>query len=208
MAEEDIEGDYLDESFVISSFGTSRLTCGGRYFLGFKVGQFVYGTTAEQEAAFNAKIVEIIHANGWAALSGYDQVKAVYDWVCANVAYDHEHFDACDSFSHLDELTVPLQESYLPHTAYNGLFAGKCVCSGYTQLLYAFYSKLGVDCRIISGSAAFKGASLTYIFIPATAVTIAEDAFEGCTGMAIVGVSGSYAQEYAQAHGFAFIAQE
>lgn len=147
------EGDYLDESFVISSFGTSRVTCGGRYFLGFKVGQIVYGTTAEQEAAFNAKIVEIINANGWAALSGYDQVKAVYDWVCANVAYDHEHFDACDSFSHLDDLTVPLQESYLPHTAYNGLFAGKCVCSGYTQLLYAFYSKLGVDCRIISGSA-------------------------------------------------------
>ena len=135
-------------------------------------------------------------------------MKAVYDWVCANVAYDHEHFDACDSFSHLDDLTVPLQESYLPHTAYNGLFAGKCVCSGYTQLLYAFYSKLGVDCRIISGSAAFKGSSLAYIFIPATAVSIAEDAFEGCEGLVIVGMAGSYAQEYAQAHGFTFIAQE
>ena len=58
------------------------------------------------------------------------------------------------------------------------------------------------------GGSAFKGSSLAYICIPATVVSIAEDAFEGCEGLVIVGMAGSYVQEYAQTHRFAFIAQE
>lgn len=154
---EPFEGDYLDTSFVFYAWNSSHQEHGGRYFLGYKLGQMVYGSTAEQETAVNTKIAEIINANGWAALSGYDQIKAVYDWVCTNVAYDYDHLEVCDSFYHTADMSVPLQESYLPHMAYNGLFEGKCVCSGYTQLLYAFYNKLGVDCRIISGSAGAEG---------------------------------------------------
>ena len=52
------------------------------------------------------------------------------------------------------------------------------------------------------GSRAFAHSALFRITIPESVTGIAEDAFEGCVGLTIVAPAGSYAAEYAEAHGF------
>ncbi len=147
------EGDYLAYSFIMNGYGPDHIRYGDRYYIGQYMHQFPCATTGEQEAALYAKIGEIIEENGWEELKGYDRIKAVYDWVCENVSYDHEHFAVCDGFYHLQDLATPIQTDFLPHSAYNAIFEGKSVCQGYAQLMYLFYNKLGVDCRYVSGSA-------------------------------------------------------
>ncbi len=52
------------------------------------------------------------------------------------------------------------------------------------------------------GSGAFKGCGNLYeITIPGSVTWIAPDAFEGCTYLTILSEAGSYAQQYAEAHG-------
>ena len=59
------------------------------------------------------------------------------------------------------------------------------------------------------GSRAFADCpNLAYIYIPEETDTIARDAFEGVSGLTILGHSGSYAEVYAQRNGIAFIAVE
>lgn len=148
------EGDYLSASFVTIGYSSEHVQYGDEYYLGYTPHQLVSATTAEQELELYRKVDDVIEENGWLDLSGVDQIKAVYDWVCENVAYDHEHYEACsaDPFCHYQDLAIPIQPSYMPHCAYGAIFDGKSVCSGYSQLLYAFYNKLGVDCRMVSGT--------------------------------------------------------
>jgi len=58
-------------------------------------------------------------------------------------------------------------------------------------------------------SGAFAGnAKLEIIKLPATVTDIADDAFEGCTSLAIHGYTNSEAQNYAQAHDIPFVAMD
>ena len=60
-------------------------------------------------------------------------------------------------------------------------------------------------CKSI-GSLSFANCSqLEYIQIPASVTQIAADAFKGCSGLTICSPAGSYAQTYAQEHGFAWM---
>ena len=57
------------------------------------------------------------------------------------------------------------------------------------------------------GDSAFADCTnLWYIYIPATAVEIADNAFAGVNGLTILGAAGSTAESYAAAHGISFIA--
>lgn len=57
----------------------------------------------------------------------------------------------------------------------------------------------------VIGSKAFSGCSeLSAIYIPEATTNIAEDAFKGCPDFTIWGKDGSFAQQYAISHGYAF----
>ena len=58
----------------------------------------------------------------------------------------------------------------------------------------------------ISGRAFVDCPNLKYIYIPAATTAIAADAFAGVDGLTILGAHGSYAETYADAHGYTFIA--
>ena len=56
------------------------------------------------------------------------------------------------------------------------------------------------------GARAFAGCpALNYVYIPGSVTAIADDAFDTASGLTIFGKSGSAAETYAKAHGFAFI---
>ena len=55
------------------------------------------------------------------------------------------------------------------------------------------------------GSEAFAGGSFACVSIPAGVTSIAPDAFGNRTGLTIIGVPGSAAEDFARAHGFDFV---
>ena len=55
------------------------------------------------------------------------------------------------------------------------------------------------------GSEAFAGGSFACVSIPESVTSIAPDAFGNRTGLTIIGVPGSAAEDYARAHGFDFV---
>ena len=70
------------------------------------------------------------------------------------------------------------------------------------------YVQLPEGVSVIRSRAFADCPNLTYIYIPEATGTIARDAFEGVTGLTILGRSGSYAEFYAQRNGIAFVAVE
>ena len=70
------------------------------------------------------------------------------------------------------------------------------------------YVQLSEGTASISSRAFADCPNLRYIYIPEATGTIAKDAFEGVTGLTILGRSGSYAEFYAQRNGIAFVAVE
>ena len=61
------------------------------------------------------------------------------------------------------------------------------------------------DTLVEIGAGAFRNCrSLRNIYIPAATQTIADDAFDGCTNLIIWGVTGSYAETYAEEKGIGF----
>ena len=92
-------------------------------------------TTADQEAAVDEAVEDLLSQLNLSKRSDYDKVKAVYDYICANIAYDEDESD-----------------DTLKHSTYAALIKKTAVCQGYASLLYRLLLELDVDCRFIGGS--------------------------------------------------------
>lgn len=67
--------------------------------------------------------------------------------------------------------------------------------------------QLGENVEAIRNRAFADCSELRYIIIPEGTTYIAADAFEGTTQLTIIGTSGSYAEFYAQKHGYGFMVE-
>lgn len=92
----------------------------------------VYYTTAEQEAALDETVVNIMESLDLPRASDYETVKAVHDYLCNTVTYG-------------------TTEDYTSWSAYGALVQKVCVCQGYALAVYRLLLACGIDCRIISG---------------------------------------------------------
>ncbi|MGE9975804.1 transglutaminase domain-containing protein [Coprococcus catus] len=97
-----------------------------------------YFTNAEQEAAFDKRLEEVLEELDAADQNDYQKIKAIYNYICTHVEYDTENQDD--------------DEYLLKHTAYAALLDGKAVCQGYALLFYRMALELGVDNRLIPGT--------------------------------------------------------
>ena len=96
-----------------------------------------YYTTADQEKEMTTAVNNLINSLGIKYKSDYEKVCAVYDWICANVTYDHANLE---------------DSSYtLKFSAYAALVNKTAVCQGYALLFYRLMLELGVDTRFIGG---------------------------------------------------------
>lgn len=76
--------------------------------------------------------------------SRYAKIKAVHNWLIANVEYDYDGYLA----------------GYVPavsHTAYGALIKGVAVCDGYSYAFGKFMEKLNIPCRIVVGRSGSVG---------------------------------------------------
>ena len=133
---EPTEGDYLAYQYGGYRVGADITLEDGKYRYALTY-TMTYYTTVAQEDAVDQKVAETLQGLGLTGKSGYQKIKAIYDFVCQNVSYD---------YSHLNDPSYKLQ-----FTAYAALMNGTAVCQGYANLLYRLLLESGVDARILSG---------------------------------------------------------
>ena len=133
------EGDYLFYQSLVSKpvpqIGEVISLGGGK--LGMKVTfTLAYRTTAEQEAQVDAAVAQLIDSLELDGKTDYEKVRAIYDWMSANIEYD---FDGLARY-----LT-----KHIASTAYAALFDHTAVCQGYSVLFYRLCLEEGIDARVI-----------------------------------------------------------
>ena len=132
-----VEGDYI--TFQYASYkGMGRTGFyGGTPVVEIKY-ELSYYDDAVMEAETDKKVSEILESLQLEGKSKYDQIKAIYDYLCENIEYEPAAAD-----------------NDIRRTAYGALVEGKAVCQGYSVSLYRLLLASGIDNRIIFG----KGVS-------------------------------------------------
>lgn len=136
------EGDYLLRHYGGCGIGMGGRYSGNDYYLVFTYNIVRYYTDLQQEAEVDAAVETLLDQLDVWNKSDYEKVKAVYDYICSHVTYDHDG---------LAEYTAGGEDHTL-FSAWKALTQGTSVCQGYANLFYRLMLELGVDNRIISGT--------------------------------------------------------
>ena len=146
------EGDYLAWNYYTYTygFGTDAVITYSDYSQDLYMDltfQPVFRTTAAEEAEFEAAaetLLDTLFGEERSTIHPYRTIRTIYDWVCANVTYDHKHLE--------EEQLYGDSYTYRYHyTAYAALINGTAVCQGYALLMYTLLLRMGIDCRFIAG---------------------------------------------------------
>jgi len=137
------EGDYLMWHYAGwgAEISSEVVAKGYNYTIAFSMS---YYTTAAQEKELDTAVSNLLKNLNVSKKSDYQKVKAVYDYICANITYDYENLED--------------PEYMLKHTAYAALVDKTAVCQGYASLMYRLLLELDVDTRVIAGEAIEGGA--------------------------------------------------
>lgn len=93
---------------------------------------FAYWETADQVAAVDAKVTDVLSTLGVSNMNDYEKEKAIHDWIISHVSYD---------------------KSLTQHSAYSAITDPyKTVCQGYALLAYKMFTKAGLPARIETGT--------------------------------------------------------
>ena len=134
------EGDYLKwqyagygASALSWSYGGSNPQC---LMITYSITGYYTDTT--QEYAVDTFVTEFKNSTAiQSATDDYEKIKAIYDWLCTNVVYDHTNLNS--------------PEYMLKHTAYAAAINHTAVCQGYAVLFYRLALECGIDARVIAG---------------------------------------------------------
>ena len=112
---------------------------------------FQYYSTAEEEAAVDARVAELTAA--WKAMNmtEYQTIRTIYEYITTHVTYDNAGLDAYRNAAASDTLTMNHCKIF---TAYKALLEGKAVCQGFANLFYRLALEMGIDARNIASVAA------------------------------------------------------
>jgi len=139
-------GDYLRFQTSVKPLGDGKVylrqAADGTYYVECSF-SMVYYTSAEQEDVVDELVAELV--NEWQAEepSEYRALRLIYDYICEHVVYDN---------AHTGDVSYKLQ-----FTAYAALMEGTAVCQGYASLFYRLAMEMGIDVRIVGGSARASG---------------------------------------------------
>ena len=133
------EGDYLKWH---CQGWTVKASISGNSNEGYGLNIFYdvsYLSSLEQEEKVDEEVSNLLKSLDLSNKTDYQKVKAIYDYICSNVTYDHDNLN---------------DKSYsLKYTAYAALVNKTAVCQGYASLFYRLALDAGVDTRVISGEA-------------------------------------------------------
>ena len=138
------EGDYLYHQYGGYRTEYSYEKTGDRFSYTIEIFP-EYFTTPKQEKLVDEKVSEIVASLYLNGKSEYEKIGAVYNYVYENVKYDKVH----KKNTHY----------HLKSTAYGALVNGCACCQGYSVLMYRLLREVGVNARIITGSAVSENGS-------------------------------------------------
>ena len=124
---------------VVAALGTDRETLFNWYVTTGYDAKRPARSTSEY---INAKILayEMVAQITNNSMSDREKVKAVHDWLCINVAYDIDNYNAG---------TIPGSSYQLQ----GPILYGKSVCGGYAEAFQFFMDIVGIKCETITGTA-------------------------------------------------------
>ncbi len=135
-----MEGDYVRKGMGGWSANWSMKTTSGTTYITYTIKPDYWGVTYTNEQQMSAAANKILSSLGFTSkTSGYDKIKAIYNWIGDNITYDYAALDN-DSLLSLDQ------------TAYSAIINRTTVCAGYSHLMYYMMWKSGIPCRIIIGT--------------------------------------------------------
>lgn len=126
------DADYLANSMASINVRTKQEYSGNQIYRTEYTVQIRYRETAEQLAAVNDGVKEVLASLQVKGKSDYKKVKLIHDYIVNNTEY--QFTSNC-------------------YTAYGALLEGRAVCQGYAQLAYKMLTEAGVKCYIITGKA-------------------------------------------------------
>ena len=133
------EGDYLRYQSGGYTYNSSYTIEDGRWRYTVRLTPDYY-TYLSQEEQVTQAVEEILDDMAFRrSTSDYEKIRAIYDYLCANVAYDKVHQK--NPYSHLKS------------TAYAALIQHTATCQGYCTALYRLLRESGIECRIVTGTA-------------------------------------------------------
>jgi hypothetical protein len=129
-------GDYLYYALSSKSVSAGE-QADGSWLVNY---HFEYYDTKEQEAAIDSEIQKLISSLklNSSKKSDYEKVKAIYQYITANVNYD---FAALGQNVHMTKFC-----------AYGSVVEHLAVCQGYCSMFYRLALEAGIDCRIINSN--------------------------------------------------------
>ena len=134
-----VEGDYIryQSGGYESRYTVERAVDGWNNVLKIVPKYYSY---LEYEEKVTEKVREIINGFGFDEnTTDYEKARTVYDYVCRNVTYDRIH--------------VRNDNYFLRSTSYAALIWGNATCQGYCVALYRLLREVGINTRIITGTA-------------------------------------------------------
>ena len=132
------EGDYLKWNYAGYTQGYSGHYSSTTVHLEFSYIVSWY-TSAEMETEMDVAVDRVLSSLQLEGMNEYEQIKSIYDYICANVTYDYTNLK---------------NDSYLlKYTPYAALINGTSVCQGYATLFYRLALEADLDVRVISGDA-------------------------------------------------------
>ncbi len=126
------DADYLANSMASVNVRTKQEYAGNRIMSTEFTVRIQYRETAEQLAAVNVRVKEVLDRLKVKGKSDYKKVKLIHDYIVNNTSY---------------------QFSSNCYAAYGALVEGRAVCQGYAQLAYKMLTEAGVKCYVITGKA-------------------------------------------------------
>ena len=130
-------GDYLYYHLAYAEYSVDGFVSEDYYaFLDYTF-HIIYTTTADQEAAVDAKVNSILKELDINNLNHYDRITAIYDYVCSNVSY---------------EGIVTEDTEIVKITAYGALVEGAATDYGIALALYRLLEEALVSSRVLYGS--------------------------------------------------------
>lgn len=120
-------GDYLERNSGLGSWASDF--AGDYWYISI---EWHYEFTHEQAEELDAAVEQLLLELDVYHKNDYEKVRAIYDWMCLNITYDH---------------------TLNNYSAYDAMCKKSVVCQGYGSLFYRLCLELGVDCRYCGGLA-------------------------------------------------------
>ena len=132
------EGDYLLYEFGgYNATGAGPTASGSTYVYLFNYAPLYY-TTADEEVQMTSAVNSVLSSLSLSGKTEYQKIKAIYDYLCANVTYDNANA-ANDAYTK-------------KFTGYAALVQKTAVCQGYSVAFYRLALEAGVDARVIDSA--------------------------------------------------------